>query len=50
MSQETLEKVLSRDKFSIPQYQRDYAWKKKNFEELWEDQVAYIASAMIAGA
>lgn len=37
MSQETLEKVLSRDKFSIPQYQRDYAWKKKNFEELWED-------------
>ncbi|WP_309544890.1 DUF262 domain-containing protein [Helicobacter sp. MIT 14-3879] len=37
MSQETLKKVLSRDKFSIPKYQRDYAWKKKNFEELWED-------------
>lgn len=35
--QETVEKVFSRDKFSIPQYQRDYAWKKKNFEDLWED-------------
>lgn len=37
MSQETIEKVFSRDKFSIPQYQRDYAWKKENFRDLWED-------------
>lgn len=37
MSQETIEKVFSRDKFSIPQYQRNYAWKKDNFRDLWED-------------
>ncbi|MGI0407230.1 DUF262 domain-containing protein [Helicobacter himalayensis] len=37
MSQESVEKVLSRDKFSIPQYQRDYAWGKKNCDDLWED-------------
>lgn len=37
MSQETLEKVFARDRFSIPSYQRDYAWGRKNFEDLWED-------------
>lgn len=37
MGKETIEKVFSRDKFSIPQYQRDYAWKKENFLDLWED-------------
>lgn len=37
MSQETIEKVFSRDRFNIPKYQRDYAWKKENFQDLWED-------------
>lgn len=37
MAQENVEKVFSRDSFSIPQYQRDYAWKKQNFIDLWED-------------
>lgn len=37
MGQETLEKVFARDKFSIPTYQRDYAWRRENFEDLWED-------------
>lgn len=35
--QENLNQVFSRDKFNIPQYQRDYAWKKENFMDLWED-------------
>lgn len=37
MGQETLEKVFARDRFSIPSYQRDYAWRRENFEDLWED-------------
>lgn len=37
MSQETIAKVFSRDKFSIPKYQRDYAWSRDNFKDLWED-------------
>lgn len=37
MSQRSVKDVLSEDKFSIPQYQRDYAWKKENLEDLWED-------------
>lgn len=37
MSQESIEKVFSRDRFNIPKYQRDYAWKKENFLDLWED-------------
>ncbi|WP_261529935.1 DUF262 domain-containing protein [Campylobacter lari] len=36
-SQESVAQVFSREKFSIPQYQRDYAWKKENFIDLWED-------------
>ena len=23
--------------FSIPNYQRDYAWEKQNVDDLWED-------------
>lgn len=38
MAQESVEKVFSNNKrFSIPKYQRDYAWKKKNLDELWGD-------------
>lgn len=41
---ETVAKVFSRDKFSIPQYQRDYAWKRQNFIDLWEDLEEAIES------
>lgn len=44
MAQENVEKVFSRDSFSIPQYQRDYAWKKQNFIDLWEDLEEAIES------
>lgn len=44
MAQENVEKVFSRDKFSIPQYQRDYAWKRQNFIDLWEDLEEAIES------
>ncbi|RDU59474.1 DUF262 domain-containing protein [Helicobacter marmotae] len=27
----------TRNTFNIPNYQRDYAWKKQNLEDLWED-------------
>lgn len=27
----------TRNAFNIPNYQRDYAWKKQNLEDLWED-------------
>ena len=38
MAQESVAKVFSNNKrFSIPKYQRDYAWKKKNLDDLWED-------------
>ena len=34
----TLEKFLGDyTNFLIPEYQRDYAWEKKNLDELWED-------------
>ncbi|TLD80831.1 DUF262 domain-containing protein [Helicobacter sp. MIT 05-5293] len=34
----TLEKIFREyHLFSIPSYQRDYAWEIRNFEELWED-------------
>lgn len=36
--------VFGRDKFSIPQYQRDYAWKRQNFVDLWEDLEEAIES------
>ena len=37
MATQKLEEVLSKDKFNIPKYQRDYAWGKHNFIDLWED-------------
>lgn len=42
--QENVAKVFGRDKFSIPQYQRDYAWKRQNFVDLWEDLEEAIES------
>lgn len=36
----TLQSVLKSNsigRFFIPAYQRDYAWERKNFEELWAD-------------
>lgn len=44
MAQENVAKVFGRDKFSIPQYQRDYAWKRQNFVDLWEDLEEAIES------
>lgn len=29
--------IFNNNIFSIPDYQRDYAWEKKNLEDLWED-------------
>lgn len=29
--------IFNNNIFSIPDYQRDYAWEKQNLEELWED-------------
>ena len=38
MAQSTVENVFRQKRtFSIPHYQRDYAWNKKNLEDLWED-------------
>ncbi|MDD6056413.1 MAG: DUF262 domain-containing HNH endonuclease family protein [Helicobacteraceae bacterium] len=40
MASEILENVFSPSSvFSIPNYQRDYAWRAKNLEDLWEDLV-----------
>ncbi|TPH53262.1 DUF262 domain-containing protein [Helicobacter pylori] len=33
----TLKDVFLESGYSIPNYQRDYAWKEKNFKDLWED-------------
>ncbi|PUD86201.1 hypothetical protein C2R46_07640 [Helicobacter pylori] len=33
----TLKDVFLESGYSIPNYQRDYAWKDKNFWDLWED-------------
>ncbi len=32
-----LSDVFYQEGYSIPNYQRDYAWEKKNFTELWGD-------------
>lgn len=37
MESNDLETILRGKKFFIPNYQRDYAWKKKNLNDLWED-------------
>ena len=36
---QNLEKVFQGHevRYQIPDYQRDYAWKKENVEELWQD-------------
>ncbi len=33
----TIKEIFQKEGYSIPNYQRDYAWKDKNFRDLWED-------------
>ncbi|WQW66242.1 DUF262 domain-containing protein [Helicobacter pylori] len=33
----TIKEIFLEEGYSIPNYQRDYAWKDKNFMDLWED-------------
>ncbi len=33
----TIKEIFQEEGYSIPNYQRDYAWKDKNFWDLWED-------------
>ncbi len=33
----TIKEIFQAEGYSIPNYQRDYAWKDKNFMDLWED-------------
>ncbi|MFP6026026.1 DUF262 domain-containing protein [Helicobacter pylori] len=33
----TIREIFQEEGYSIPNYQRDYAWKEKNFKDLWED-------------
>ncbi|MFP6061166.1 DUF262 domain-containing protein [Helicobacter pylori] len=33
----TIKEIFLEEGYSIPNYQRDYAWKDKNFKDLWED-------------
>ncbi len=33
----TIKEIFQAQGYSIPNYQRDYAWKEKNFRDLWED-------------
>ncbi len=33
----TIKEIFQAEGYSIPNYQRDYAWKGKNFRDLWED-------------
>ncbi len=33
----TIKKIFQAQGYSIPNYQRDCAWKKENFRDLWED-------------
>ncbi|WP_220980894.1 GmrSD restriction endonuclease domain-containing protein [Helicobacter pylori] len=33
----TIKEIFQVEGYSIPNYQRDYAWKDKNFKDLWED-------------
>lgn len=33
----TIKEIFQVEGYSIPNYQRDYAWKDKNFRDLWED-------------
>lgn len=35
--QKSVADVFNGKRFSIPKYQRDYAWKDKNLDDLWED-------------
>lgn len=37
MNENHLKRCLFREWIRIPNYQRDYAWKDKNFRDLWED-------------
>lgn len=35
--QKTVADIFNNKCFSIPKYQRDYAWETKNIDDLWED-------------
>lgn len=35
--QKSVQDIFNNNVFSVPNYQRDYAWREKNFEDLWED-------------
>ncbi len=35
--QKKVRDVFNNEIFSIPNYQRDYAWRRENLEDLWED-------------
>ncbi|GAA7100755.1 hypothetical protein ID0213_02010 [Helicobacter pylori] len=37
LSENHYKRDLFRGRIRIPNYQRDYAWKDKNFRDLWED-------------
>ncbi len=37
MNETTIKEIFQEEGYSIPNYQRDYAWKEKNFRDLWED-------------
>lgn len=44
--QKSVADIFNGNCFSIPKYQRDYAWKDKNLDDLWEDlQEAKMASS-----
>lgn len=45
MENNSLERVLDYEKFFIPNYQRDYAWKVENFNDLWGDLEESLALA-----
>lgn len=41
----TFEDIIKKNcVYTIPTYQRDYAWKAENFNELWEDLKESIES------
>ncbi|GAA9880577.1 hypothetical protein VN0666_07850 [Helicobacter pylori] len=54
----TIKEIFQAKEYSIPNYQRDYAWKDKNFKDLWEyleeaidnkkDQGHFIGTMVVA--
>ncbi len=46
----TIKEIFQAEGCSIPNYQRDYAWKDKNFKDLWEDLEEAIEQQKGSGA